>query len=202
MSYIWTPPEADRLDQLAGNVPYSALLRYYNNWARQHGYRRRTERAIRQKICQLGLSAYPIGDWIRTTAISEALGISGTSVRRWIARLGLPATRDGARWAVRRCDLLDFAQRRPELFTMAPRQGLTRLLEDPATVDLILGGGHIRYPIEHSVHCVETGQSYPSLSAAARAHYVARQCIRQAVRSGGTAAGYHWELCGSAPELL
>jgi hypothetical protein len=192
MAPRWGPAETDRLDYLAGNVPYSALSRHYNNWARQHGHATRTAKAIRLKIADMGLSAYPIGEWIGTAAIIEALHVCGFTARWWITHLGLPASRDGARWAVRRSDLRVFARENPRLFARATRPALVQLLEDEALADMITDGKHYYPHRPRPVRCLETGQVFPSLAAAARASFVVRQVIRKAIRTGGFAAGYHW----------
>lgn len=43
------------------------------------------------------------------------------------------------------------------------------------------------------VRCVETGETYESVKAAAAAMNVTPSCIGRAAKVGGTSCGYHWE---------
>eukprot|EP00808_Paulinella_micropora_P021046 g20563.t1 len=53
-----------------------------------------------------------------------------------------------------------------------------------------------------AVKCVETGQKYPSIREAARAHSITDLPIRRALRHGSIAAGRHWEVLPESVEVL
>lgn len=44
------------------------------------------------------------------------------------------------------------------------------------------------------VLCVETGQTYPSIKAAARAAYVTKAVMQRAIRNGWAANSLHWQF--------
>eukprot|EP00808_Paulinella_micropora_P007346 g2446.t1 len=49
------------------------------------------------------------------------------------------------------------------------------------------------------VRCVETGQEYPSISAAAKAIGRAEENIHQSLKLGCHCGGYHWERVNPKP---
>lgn len=84
------------------------------------------------------------------------------------------------------------AKRHPELLGGIHRDKLFALLEDADLADFIASN----YPTHKgggtSVQVIETGDTFPSVRAAAKAFYVRPQSIYFAIRRNSTCAGYHW----------
>jgi len=194
---MWSQAEFNHLDTLAGNVPTVLLIRYYNSWAKRNGYPRRTKQAIECKLIRHGISSEAIGDWLTTGHIAAVLGSSYDTPQRWITRGWLPAfkaSRHNAFHYIRRADVIDLARRRPELFGGVVVEQLAGLLEDHELAERIAREFPHRIWRRRPVRCRETGKVYPSMKAAADANFLVRQSITYALQSGGTAAGFHWEL--------
>lgn len=192
MANPWGPAEVDRLDQLAGDVPICSLAEYFNRWARKNGYPERSRRALTDRAHAMGLSLIPVGRWMRTTTIAGILGVHEETIRRWVARYHLPAVLDGSSWTVRRRDLVQFAKRRPELFGRTPAPVLLMLLENNALAEKISAAHPRKLSDCRRVRNLDTLKIYPSATEAARRHFITRQTMATAIRTGGTAAGYHW----------
>jgi hypothetical protein len=196
MAPRWGPAETDRLDYLAGNVPFPLIPAAYNQWAIRQGYQKRTANAIHQRARRQRLTTRVFGDWLTTGVIAKTLGVASSMPRRWICSEGLPATQlhHGAwrPWYVRRSDLVALARRRPELFGGIEPGRLVQLLENERLADTIAAAHTRRANTPKRVHCVEMGRTFVSIRDAARTVFVSRQLIQIAIRTGARAAGYHW----------
>lgn len=194
MAWRWSDAEREELAFLAGNVPPARLPRAYNHWASTNGYRQRTASALEVMSQRLGLSRRPFGDYLSPGTITARMPFSAQVVDRWI-RLGwLPVWRPAGsrRRYVARADLVAFARARPLEWVGCSYSCLLDLLEDPALAERIAALPSQRANSPKSVLCVELRQVYPSISAAAREHYVVHRAITWALHTGGCVAGYHW----------
>ncbi len=196
MAPRWGPAETDRLDYLAGNVPFPLIPAAYNEWAVKHEHPKRSANAIHQRARRQRLTTRVFGDWLTTGVIAKTLGVANSMPRRWIRGEGLPAKQlhHGAwrPWYVRRCDLVALARRRPELFGGIGRGRLAQLLENEQLADAIAAAHTRRANTPKRVRCVESGRVFVSIRDAARTVFVSRQLIQIAIRTGARAAGYHW----------
>lgn len=195
-SPCWSPAELEQLEQLAGDLPLRMLVYKYNRWARSEGLPERTRWAITVKASRLGASLRPIGDWVGIGEVAAILGVSHDTPGNWIDRGLLPCRRADLPLShryVRRLDLRRLARCHPHLFGGIARERLASLLEDEALVNTICELFPRRACDPRRTRCLETGRIYESTSAAARAHWLTREGIAHACRTGGTAAGYHWE---------
>lgn len=192
----WSAAEADYLESLAGNVPPHTIPDAYNAWAKRNSCPTRTRYAIHCKLCRHHLHTRPFGDWITTGYIARITGLSIDTPQRWVARGFLATTKrkpNGIPY-IRRADVVTLARDQPQLFAGIPRGPLVQLLEHEALADSILQAFPTRNWGAKPVRCVETGRLYPSTRDAARSHFLTRQAIQCALKTGGTAAGYHWQL--------
>lgn len=195
----WTQPELDRLDAMAGTLPWHAFLASYNGWASAQGYPRRTATALRNRLQKLGYgTGVSGGDWLTTGDIAAIAGISPGRPENWVARFRdilQPACRH--RYYIHRRNLRKLARQHPRLFGGISEAALTCLLEDEKLAEQIAAAYPHRPPAVHHrpkpVTCVETGIVYPSQTAAARAVYVVPSAINWAVTTNQPIAGFHWK---------
>ena len=194
---VWSSEELTTLELLAGDVPWPALPQTYWNTVRQHGYPRRTGTALRRKCNDLGLSRAAIGRWVNAGLICKLMGISYEAVQTLMRSGLLSGTRFGGtrghRYYFKRTDLRRLAGSHPHLFGGLGSAALTQLFDDPKLAKQVAALGLPKHQQRRPVLCVETGTTYPSLSAAARAVYVTPKCISCALDDPTkTSASFTW----------
>ena len=194
---VWSSEELDTLYLLAGDVPWPALPQVYWNTVRQHGYPQRTGTALRRKCNDLGLQRAAIGRWVNAGLICQLMDISYEAVQTLMRSGLLPGKRfgetQGHRYYFRRCDLRHLADSHPHLFGGLPISNLTQLFDDAKLAIKIAELELPKHQQRRPVLCVETGTTYPSISAAARAVYVTPKCIYDALdHPTKTSASYTW----------
>lgn len=190
---VWSNVETEALADFAINYPPNRLLQLYNSWAGRNGHPKRSRHAILTKLRRIGVSASPSGDWISSHYIWDVLGVGPDTTQRWTTHYGIACHR-GSRNArfFCRADLQRVASERPETFAGISADRLFLLLEDRSLADAIAAAHPRRAMQPRPVRAIETGWRYPSVRAAAAHIHIARQAIQRAIRTGGTAAGYHW----------
>lgn len=189
----WSTAELDMLEEIAGDQPPDQLIIIYNKWATKHGHAKRTRGAILTRLSRSGITAKAVGDWVSSGYICATLGVGLDTTQRWSDRRGIPCHR-GSRNArfFRRSDLRRVAKKQPETFGGIAANRLFLLLEDRELADSIAERFPRRAMEPRPVRTIETGWLYPSVRAAAARFNICRQAIQHSIRTGGTAAGYHW----------
>lgn len=189
----WSAAELEALEDIATNLPSDLLSKRYNHWAAQNGYVQRTNYALRTKCSRLGIVCRATGEWVSAGFVRDVLGVGNDTPQRWTDRKWVTAHRDPrGRRTFRRADLVRMAKKRPAAFGGIPADRLFLLLEDRQLCDDIAARFPRRAMDPRPVLAVETGWRYPSIRAAAAKVFITRQAIQEAIRTGGTAAGYHW----------
>lgn len=193
----WTPAELSQLELFAGDLPRATAIRIYRSWATKNGMPRRSNQAIEGTIYRYGLSLRATGQWLTLGGIAGQLGISHDCPQRWVHQGLLSSTRIGQTDRrvnyIRRADLVAFARAYPQALGGIEQSRLMMLLEDEELAEAI-ATDHPRRPWHRkTVRAVETGRTWPTVRAAAREVFVTRQAITYALRTGGTAAGWHWQ---------
>ena len=189
----WSARELEMLEQFATDQPRDRLIGVYNSWAKGQGFAARSRNAILTRLSRSGITAKAEGDWVSSGYICATLGVGIDTTQRWTNHRGIPCHRDGrkARY-FRRSELRQVARKQPETFSGIPADRLFLLLEDRELADSIAAAYPWRPATPRVVCAVETGWRYPSVRAAAARVNICRQAIQHAIRTGGTAAGYHW----------
>lgn len=200
----WSPREIEQLRRMATNLQREELVRFYQAWAKARNLPERSRSAIFGAASIHGISLAAAGATITPKRIAKILGVGHSRIERWLQD-GLPHSRprrrEGSQQSavryVRRAHLVAFAREKPEHFGGIPRGNLYMLLRNMELATSIAE----RFPVNPTmirrrsirVRCVETGQEYESLSAAAKAMFVTKQALDGAIARGGKSAGYHWE---------
>ena len=190
----WTPPEIEKLLELAGDLPFASLVREWNRWAKLHDMPRRSSQSIRKKLTALGESTCTYGAWIRLGDVAALLGKDRSTIGLWARRGLVKYHRAASQSCILRADLKRLARRKPQLFAGCPRAGLVQLLEEEELADSILSAYPERYQsvvTGRRVLWVDKQQVFPS--AAARAANVSHHAIRKAIAEGRTTCGYRFE---------
>ncbi len=198
MSRRWTPEDIEALCSLAGDLPWPMVPAAFNCTRPP-----RTATAIRIKAEGLGISRRSVGQFITTGAIKELTGYSYERIRRWINSGDLVTKR----WAgcgspnfIARKDLQDFAKKHPEHFGGLSESILVQLLDSEKLAASIFAKELPKWKKCVEVECVETGQRFNSIKAAAKSAYVNKERMRIVLITGGAANGRHYrrvELAGA-----
>lgn len=192
----WSTAELLALESMAGNSPADLAIRAFKSWAATNGHPPRSTSSIKGAVYRHGMSLDATGKWLTLGGIAAALGVSIDVPDHWV-RHGLLVARHHSPGRrpfryVRRDDLMAFARKHPQRLGGIPADRLALLLEDEDLAKAI-AAAHPRRPWHRkAVRCVETGEVYPTTRAAAAAEWVRRQAITYALRTGGTAGGFHW----------
>lgn len=194
----WDEREIQLLKELAESMPLEILVRTFNNQNIDQGYEERSTHSIKNKLNHLGYLFEPSYKYLSTHDLAKALGVHKNIIKYWIAR-GLRGTKNravkGSPQYFTPENVRKFARSHMAYFGGFKRINLFFVLEDEELVDEIL----TQYPKRYvptcqpkRVRCVETGQIYPSQTAAARAIFVTTTAVSRAIRKGHRAGGYHF----------
>lgn len=196
--FSWSRKEIEKLEQLVGSVPYPIVHIYYNEWALESSFTKRTKRSVYCKINSLSLDKEMVDDWLTMAAVAKLLGIPEYAPRRWATCKMVKAVkfskRRGATWYVKRSQLISLAKRKPYLFGGINPDNLFNLFENKELADQIAFHYPRRMTDPKAVVALETGKVFPSISAAARSAFVHPSSILHAIRTSGTSAGLHWRF--------
>lgn len=190
MSRLWTPEDIEALCSLAGDLPWPMVPPAFNCTRPP-----RTATALRHKANGLGISRRTVGQFITTGAIKELTGYSYERIRRWIKSGELATKRYagcGSPNFIARKDLRDFARKYPEQFGGLSESTLIQLLDSEKLAAIIVAKELPKWKKCVEVECVETGQRFASIKAAARAAYVVKERIRVVLITGGAVNGRHY----------
>jgi len=194
----WSEEELNLLQECVGEVPWPLIESTYSKNAIQNGFNGRTLAAIKHKVYELGLSRHSVGQWIRSTTISKFLGVSNSTVVRWIRSGKLRAKqfkdgRKGSAFYVKRPWIRQFCQENPHVFSGHDVATLTSLLDSESLAQQLSSMHLPQRQSSVKVLCVETGRIFQSMHKAASAVFTSRKRISDAIKNPDqTAAGYHW----------
>lgn len=189
----WLNVELEMLEQMAIDYPPDQLAAVYNQWAQSQNLTLRTKAAVEWMANKRGMRERACGDWVSTGYICQVLGISFNTPQRWSDQYGIPCHKDGrGRRFFLRSELRRVAKQQPVRFAGIAADRLFLLLEDRNLADAVAAAFPRRPMAPRRIRCIETGWMYPSVKSACRRIGIPRGAIQRAIRTGGTAAGYHW----------
>jgi hypothetical protein len=195
----WTRAEIDYLLELAGDIPRNRLQIAFNSWAVANGYPKRSAKAIWVQAARNGISLRAVGSFLTTGGIAQILGINATTIEGWLHRYpDLPRTKIKNWYYINRRDLRRWARSNMQRFGGIPHANLVQLFEDERLADAIQEA----FPTKPQglegtakrVICIESGITYPSLSAAARATHISYQAISLSITEKRPSCGLNWKF--------
>jgi hypothetical protein len=196
--YHWQPEEIEFVRELAGEVPMNVLTHQFNSWAEDRGRPIRSRGAIQRQIWKRcgNISSIPEGEWLTTHDIGRAVDRCQEAVLRW-AKLGhihrQHVRKEGYGWFISRRGLRQIARSRPQLFQHLNRERLYSLLEDLEVVEHVLTADCRKLRRFAPVRCIETGETYRSIRAAANSLGCRPNTVAMALKRRGTAKGFRFE---------
>lgn len=195
----WLKEDDDILHQVAGEYPTDMLPAAFNKLAAQYDRPRRTRLSVLSRVYRLNLSLRPYGHWLPSTDVSAAAGICHRTFTERIkaGRIAARKQNGNGRLFIHRKECQNVAKRDPEFFCCGPRGLLVMLLESEALADACIA----RRPWYGTsrckpVVCLDTNRRYPSATAAAHAHYVTPNAMRESIRLGYKCNGllFRWAV--------
>ena len=187
----WEPDALHWLEQTAGTLPFPDLCRRFRMMAKRRGWATRSDNALHVKIQRLNLQKKCTEDNLTRRELARFLNIPPDRVRNWTSN-GLPWRKVARNQsAIQMADLKAFLLANPERATNVPERELGWLIGDEAAARIV-AAEHSARGYHRPILCIDTGEIFPSVRAAARAKYVTRGCICQAIRRGGKSAGLRW----------
>ncbi len=183
----WLPDEIEYLEKIADDVPFPLLVKRMAKQAAQHGWPVRTARAISTKLYRKGYQCRcRFGGWVTTGAVAQIFGCKNSRINRWVHQHGirkiLEPLKVGSRWYIKRSAWRRLAIEMPQALGGYSSDALFLLLEDRELADSVARNHPLRSS-DYRVRCIETGQIWPSASAAARDLYISHETISKAARS-------------------
>jgi len=170
------------LASLAGDVPVPILVAAYNRWASEHKFGKRTRWAILSRARLLNADLEVCGSWIAYPILIDALG---PRVAKWVDSKQLESHKMGRLRFIKRCELRSFAENHPRLFSGLSVSDLVMILDSvPLAEKLAAQAPYPKPGVPRQVVCKETGKKYPSLTSAAKAHYVHKNTVLNSIRTG------------------
>jgi hypothetical protein len=198
--HFWSDAEEEVVERLAETMPLAELTRHYNTfYAKPKGWPERGREAIRLRLKRLGISRKCSLDNFTLYELARQLDCSRDRVESWIQRYGLPCRKVSRnQLAIRRTDLIRFAQAHPHRLAGIDPERLLWLLEDAELVERISRLSVSLQGLPRSVRRLDTGEVYGSCHQADRAHFLSRGSVGRAARTGTRAAGFQWEYLEGA----
>lgn len=203
--YHWQREELDYLRDLVGDYPMSFIVEDFNAWAARRGRPQRSKASIaRQLMVVLKASSLPTehAEWLTTRDLAKHLGRCHEAIGIWIRRGFFNPShvyKDGHGWFVSRDGLRHLAFTKPHTLKTLTREKLLELLEDEELADFVFAAEVRSRPARVPLACIETGEHYPSLLAAAKALGTVPSNISQSIKLGRPAKGFHFR---EAPEAV
>lgn len=197
-SRAYTPAEIEFIEERAGTMPTSALIRSFQHRFSKPPYHKRTKAGLGRKITEI---AGKIGneksyeDYFSPNYLADLFGVCHKTVGNWI-KAGLPAKKiagNTRKRTVRAEDLKQFVLKKPELFRDANKDILYWLLEDRKLVEQIRSTAP-RPNRPKRVKRLSDGAVFPSISAASKVCFLDRRKLKAIAESRQFALGSLWQL--------
>jgi len=192
----WTLDDIETLCSLTGDLPWAMVPAAFNRTRPP-----RSSAAIRIKIERLGISRRTVGQFITTGAIKEITGFSYQRIRRWIDKGELAAQKygdSGNPYYISRRNLRKFARNYPERFGGLDESTLVQLFDSQRLAAKIVSMELPAWKKCVEVECVETGEKFKSITAAAKSAYVVETRIYKVLITGGCVNGLHYRRVSKA----
>lgn len=190
----WQVEELDILDTWIGAEPMEAIARRIQRLDMKKGWPVRSKTAIYVKAKRLYSCVRPVLDNFTRNEIASILGLSGERVRMWTRTHGLEFKRRyRSGLSIKASQFRAWAYNHPDKLAGIPADRLNYLMNDldfcEHVAELPYEGIGIAKPVKN----LSTGQVFRSVGQAAKATYISKRSIADAIKRGGKSAGYRWE---------
>jgi hypothetical protein len=194
MSVKWTEPEIELLRSLAGDMPWPMVVKAYRQHASTRKLTPRSPTALLRYAEDYGIHRRCVGEWLTTVHVAKSMNTSVFSVYRWIRDKRLESKTINRQHWISRAALRKLAKNEPELFGGLSEAELMQLLDQEGIARSVAEQKLPARSVTRPVACLETGQRFASIGAAARAAGVSKETIRKAVIEGWRAKGRRYRL--------
>lgn len=188
----WSEEEKHYLRLLAGTLPLPDLVKKFQAKARREGWPPRTTNAVEIKLGRLGESQKCTLDNFTIWGLARALGVGFDRVELWTQR-GLQyrkVARNQGAIAIK--DFIRFCKEQPERVAGVDPELLEWVTGDAELAEAIAKLPPPRIGYAQPVQRLDTGEVFPSIRSAAKASFIHKRSIAQAIARDGTSAGTKW----------
>jgi len=165
----WSDQEKEALLHYIGDYKLEDLVPLYNQWARRHGFPKRTRYAIISLLGKMKISYVPKYENLTKYQWTKLLGISNERVSLAERKGIIKVRRIKGRTVIHSREFIQAADVYPSLFAGAKIDALIYLFGSERAEELAKVKPH-RAAIR--VKHIPTGKIYPSLTQAGKAHHL------------------------------
>jgi hypothetical protein len=185
----WQPAELKYLQSIIYSSSVAELIPKLQTWQKNKGLHIRSGDAIRRKCLLLGRDKDYQEDRLSISQLAKMLDIHRARINLWLLR-GLPHTQKyrNREVSITVKDFQAWAELNPGYLHSIDRTNLNYFLSEDS-IDRIPK----RSPFKRRVRCVETGQIFDSMQAAAAAIGAHKVNVYRAIEHNGKCKGYRWE---------
>lgn len=195
----WRKAEVDILERLSGSCPFPEIVERLQGLAQQYDWQPRTTAAIKSYMSLHGYQFKCTLDNFTAAELARILGVKYSRVNNWKRYGKLPYYNVAKTQSVISVKVFKrWAAKYPHYLAEVERDRLLWLLEDGALVDQICQAkvSPLGRPI--AIRRVDTGVTYRSLTAAARANHIDQTTLSDMLQQGRrVAGGIPWEIVTS-----
>lgn len=190
----WQPEEEELLEDFCRVKPVKDVIRAVQRLERKNGWPIRTSTSIKVKIKRMGLSRVCIYDNLTPSELARICDVPRDRVEGWVERRECPCRWvDGNKRAISLSAFQKWVRENRELLAGISRDALAFILTDKNLIEDIASLPPPVVGRPRPVRRIDTGQTFESVKAAARASFVHPKSISGAIRRGGRSGGTMWE---------
>jgi hypothetical protein len=195
----WQADELGILETWIGSEPMEAIAKRIQRLDKKRGWPVRSTTAIYVKAKRLYPSVRPVVDNFTRNEIANILGINAERVRMWTRTHGLEfKRRHRSGLSIKASQFRSWAYDHPEKLAGVRSERLDYLMNDLEFCKHVEQLPYTGVGIAKPVKNLSTGQTFKSAREAAKATYISRRSIADAIERNGKSAGYRWEYIGEA----
>jgi hypothetical protein len=183
----WSEGELELLEISVNSYPTEMITKKINRFNRKHKTGViRTKNAIEVKINRMGYSQLATEDNMSAREWARSLRLNSCRVQGWIRKQELQAIKGCNYWIISKKDMIEFANRRPELLASVSEDILLYYFGESLT-HFILSKKEKCPPlsVRYQIRRTDTGLIYSSLTKAAKDLGMNRHSVRNEAKRNG-----------------
>ncbi len=195
----WGKKETDHLETILYQYSLSEIVINMQMWQKKLNLPLRSTQAIRQKCYKLGRTSGLQEDNLSKAQLATMLDIPAHRVTSWINRYGLFCTQRyrNREVSIAIKDFKYWAANNLEYLHSIESFRLHYFLSDKLVQTIPRAT-----PFYRPVKCINNGQTFDTIAAAARAIGVHKVTLARAVENNWQCKGYRWELIAQIPAQI